>query len=131
MSTLCLMSTTPKPTFSGVEMPERFTLVVHPENAGMQSKYVGRCVEFDICVEGGNVEELKERFVRTIWGHVAIARRCGETPFKCIIRKKKAVSASAQAAKATVSIPSYLKAFEGGSGASRQSRTSELELQFA
>ena len=63
---------------------QNFTIVMRTERAGDTVMYVGRCVEFDICVQGANVAQVKDRFLKTLWGHAIIAMECGLKPFECL-----------------------------------------------
>ena len=46
--------------------------------------YVAQFVEYDICVQAPTIKELKERLVKTLVGHIAIAEKCGMKPFECV-----------------------------------------------
>lgn len=63
---------------------QNFTVVVTPEKAGDQVKYVAQCVEFDICVQGSSINQIKDRFLKTVWGHILISLECGVEPFACL-----------------------------------------------
>jgi hypothetical protein len=63
---------------------QNFTVVVNPQKAGDQVVYVAQCVEFDLCVQGKTLEEVKMRFLKSVWGHVIIAMECGLKPFACL-----------------------------------------------
>ena len=60
------------------------TVIAKPEVASNQAIYVGQCREYDICVQGKTLSELRERFKETIIGHVAISRALGVEPFKSL-----------------------------------------------
>lgn len=67
---------------------QNFTLNVLPEPVhdgdSVKVSYVGKCVEYDICVQASSVEQLAERFRQTIFGHILIAMKNGKTPFQCL-----------------------------------------------
>jgi len=69
---------------SVVMQTQNFTIVVRPENTQRGVLYVAECVEYDICVQGSTVAQVKERFLKTIWGHIIIALENGLTPFACL-----------------------------------------------
>jgi hypothetical protein len=63
---------------------QNFTLVVSPELINEKIIYVGQCVEYDICVQGASLKEIKERFLKSIWGHIVISLEHGLIPFACL-----------------------------------------------
>jgi len=62
-----------------------FSIMVWPEPTQKGGvKYVAQCVEFDICVQGKTIAEIKARFLQAVNGHISIAQKNGVEPFECL-----------------------------------------------
>ncbi len=60
------------------------TVIARYEQAGSQAKYVGQCVEYDICVQGNTLKQVLDRFHDAVVGHLTIAKKLGKEPFDCL-----------------------------------------------
>lgn len=69
----------------------KFTVKVHEDRFGDDIKLVAQCQEFDICVQGKTIQQLKERFVKTLRGHELIAKKHGLEPYECLLKPDHSV----------------------------------------
>lgn len=99
--------------------PDRFTLLVKEEESCGHKAFVAHCVEYNLCVQGKDEEQVKSRFVDAIRSHVVIALRFGIVPF-----------ASIQNGVTTGDTPRMVKGRTYGNANTLTSKESSAILQF-
>ena len=52
----------------------KLTVLIQEDRLGDDLKFIGQCQEYNICVQGRTIQQLKERFSKTIRGYKLIAR---------------------------------------------------------
>ena len=98
VGTLSLLSAVDFPTivklFSRTPMKSttitrNFTLearqeLLRDQGGACHQVWVARCLELDIVVQGKSLDELRDKFVNALNGHILIATECGLDPFDCL-----------------------------------------------
>lgn len=65
-----------------------FTFSVKKEKIGEEFMLVGICKEFEITIQGKDINELQKRVDEAIIGHVQVCGQLKKVPFESIRRKK-------------------------------------------
>lgn len=56
---------------------KQIRVLIQPEG----NCYIAQCLEYDIAAQAPNIPKLITRFVRTLSGHVILAKQHGDQPF--------------------------------------------------